>query len=59
MRIITCNIRGLGSRRKRSTIKNLRSGADIIILQETKMTEIERTLVSSIWGARFKDRVSI
>ncbi|KAK9930651.1 hypothetical protein M0R45_027684 [Rubus argutus] len=61
MRIVTWNVRGLGSKRKRSMIRNLvvSSGADIIILQETKMAKIERRLVSSIWGVRFKEWVSI
>ncbi|KAK9938261.1 hypothetical protein M0R45_015011 [Rubus argutus] len=61
MRIVTWNVRGLGSRRKRSMVKSLLvgCGADIIILQETKKPEIDARLVSSIWGARFKDWVSI
>jgi mannosylglycoprotein endo-beta-mannosidase len=61
MRICTWNVRGLGSKRKRSVIRRLLAncGADIIILQETKKVEVDRRLVSSIWGSRFKDWVSI
>ncbi|KAK9951572.1 hypothetical protein M0R45_007010 [Rubus argutus] len=61
MKIVTWNVRGLGSKGKRAVIRSMLMGvgADIIILQETKMPEVERSLVSSIWGARFKDWVSI
>ncbi|KAK9934053.1 hypothetical protein M0R45_021214 [Rubus argutus] len=61
MRILSWNVRGLGSKKKRSVIKTLLtgSGADVVILQETKKTEIERRLIQSIWGGRYNDWVSI
>ena len=57
MKIVTWNVRGLGSKGKRAVIRSMLMGvgADIIILQETKLPEVKRSLVSSIWGAHFKD----
>ncbi|KAK9941489.1 hypothetical protein M0R45_018083 [Rubus argutus] len=61
MKIISWNIRGLGSKNKRRVIKEIlvNKGADIVILQETKKVEVDRKLVSSIWGARYKNWTSI
>lgn len=61
MKILSWNVRGLGRKSKRRMIKNMliSCGADIVILQETKKVEIERTLVNSIWGFHHKDWVSI
>ncbi|KAM2601691.1 hypothetical protein FF1_039826 [Malus domestica] len=59
MKIISWNIRGLGSRRKMVLLKDYfrQARADIIILQETKTVTIDRKLVASVWGSRFKDWV--
>lgn len=61
MKIISWNIRGLGSKNKRRVIKEMlvSKSADIVILQETKKVEVDRKLVGSIWGAKFKNWVSI
>ncbi|KAM1105783.1 hypothetical protein ACFX13_002765 [Malus domestica] len=57
MKIISWNVRGLGSRQKRLTLKQQfrRLQPNIIILQETKKTSIDRRLVVSVWGSRFKE----
>lgn len=59
MKIITWNIRGLGSRRKRMILKEqlVRLRPDIVILQETKKEVIDRRLVARVWGSRFRDWV--
>ncbi|ONH99726.1 hypothetical protein PRUPE_6G046000 [Prunus persica] len=61
MKIISWNIRGLGSRRKRLVLKEqlvwLRP--EIVILQETKKQAIDRRLVASVWGSRFRDWVCV
>ena len=50
MKIISWNVRGLGSRHKRLILKQQfqRLKLDIIILQETKKTPIDRRLVASV-----------
>ncbi|KAK9930230.1 hypothetical protein M0R45_027274 [Rubus argutus] len=61
MKIISWNIRGMGSRSKRRVIKEkiLTSKADVVILQETKKEVIHRKLIGSIWGVRYTDWVSL
>ncbi|KAB2635279.1 hypothetical protein D8674_025813 [Pyrus ussuriensis x Pyrus communis] len=50
MKIISWNVRGLGSRQKRLILKQQfrRLKPDIIILQETKKASINRRLVASV-----------
>ena len=59
MKIISWNIRGLGGRRKRLLVKEqLRKiKPDIVILLETKREIVDRQLVASVWGSRFKEWV--
>lgn len=61
MKIISWNVRGLGSRSKRRVLKEklVNSKADVVILQETKKDVIQRKLIGSIWGIRYSDWVSI
>ncbi|KAK9902279.1 hypothetical protein M0R45_001786 [Rubus argutus] len=61
MKIISWNVKGLGSRSKRRVLKEklVSSKADIVILQETKKEVIQRKLIGSIWGIRSSDWVSI
>ncbi|XP_021820446.1 uncharacterized protein LOC110762145 [Prunus avium] len=61
MKIISWNIRGLGSKRKRLVLKEqlTRLRPDIVILQETKKQEIDRRLVASVWCSRFRDWVFV
>ncbi|KAK9943830.1 hypothetical protein M0R45_009426 [Rubus argutus] len=57
MKIISWNIRGMGSRSKRRVIKEkiLTSKADVVILQETRKEVIHRKLI----GTRYTDWVSL
>ncbi|CAL9004761.1 unnamed protein product [Prunus brigantina] len=59
MKIISWNVRGLGSKRKRVVVKDqlLRLNPDIVILQETKKEVFDRRLAAGIWGSRFKEWV--
>ncbi|KAL6288610.1 hypothetical protein ACE6H2_006120 [Prunus campanulata] len=59
MKIVSWNIRGLGSRSKRLLIKEQlrRLKPDIVILVETKKETINKKLVASVWGSRFKEWV--
>ena len=59
MKILTWNIRGNGSSRKRRAIKNsiCKVNLDLIILQEVKRETIDRAFIASIWRSRFKEWV--
>lgn len=56
MIIVSWNVRGLRSRRKRGVIKkNIKKlNPDIVILQETTREIVEERVVSSLWKARFR-----
>lgn len=49
-------IRGLGDKKKHAVIKGapIKSDSDLIILLETKRDEVDRRLLSTFWGSRFK-----
>lgn len=57
MKIISWNIRGLGDRTKRRSIKELisKEKPDVVILQEVKRESICALMISAIWGVRYKD----
>ena len=57
MKILSWNIRGSGSPSKRRAIKEIicKADPDIVVLQETKREEINRSFVGSIWRSRFKE----
>lgn len=57
MKIISWNVRGLGNGNKRRIVREglLRSSPDIIILQETKLMDVDRAVVSGVWGSRFRE----
>ena len=59
MKIISWNVRGLGSSNKRRVIKDfLRSeNPDVVMIQETKKEKCDRRFVSSVWMVRNKDWV--
>ena len=50
LKILSWNVRGLNDRQKRSIVKNLLHGwkCDIICLQETKLTGMDRQMVGSV-----------
>ena len=54
MKIISCNIRGSGSRKKRRTVKEFLKTVkpDIVMLQETKKETCDRRFVGSVWNGR-------
>ena len=59
MKIISWNVRGLGSKTKRGVIKDLvkKENPDIIVFQETKKETIDWKVIAGIWGVRFKEWV--
>ncbi|RVX23794.1 hypothetical protein CK203_000662 [Vitis vinifera] len=61
MKIISWNVRGLGSRNKRRMVKDfLRSeNPDVVMIQETKYENCDRRFVGSVWTVRNKDWVAL
>ncbi|RVW66519.1 hypothetical protein CK203_064981 [Vitis vinifera] len=61
MKIISWNIRGLGSRNKRRMVKDfLRSeNPDVVDDSETKKEKYDRRFVGSVWTVRNKDWVAL
>ena len=61
MKIISWNVRGLGSRNKRRMVKDfLRSeNPDVVMIQETKKVECDRRFVGSVWIIRNKEWVAL
>ncbi|RVW45741.1 hypothetical protein CK203_094977 [Vitis vinifera] len=59
MKIISWNVRGLGSSNKRRVIKDfLRlENPDVVMIQETKKEKCDKRLVGSVWTIRNKDWV--
>ena len=57
MKIFSWNIRGSGSSSKRRAVKEAicKVDPDIVVLQETKREEVNRSFVGSIWRSRFKE----
>ena len=57
MKIISWNVRGLGSSNKRRVIKDfLRlENPDVVMIQETKKEKCDRRFVGSVWTVRNKD----
>ena len=57
MKIISWNIRGLGSRKKRRVVKDfLRfQNLDVVMFQETKREVCDRRFVGSVWLVRNKE----
>ena len=53
LKILSRNVRGLNDRQKRSIVKNLLHGwkCDVICLQETKLTGMDRQMVGSLWSS--------
>ena len=61
LKIVSWNVRGLNDRDKRLRIHNLLKmwKANVICLQETKMAEINRRVVQSLWGNQHVDWTSL
>ncbi|KAL6334623.1 hypothetical protein AAG906_019476 [Vitis piasezkii] len=60
-KILSWNTRGLGSRKKRRTVRRFLStqNPDVVMLQETKREIWDRRLVSSIWKGKSLDWVAL
>lgn len=56
MKIVSWNVRGLGSKKKRCVIKDLlvKIYPDVVIFQETKLEPVDRNVLKSLWEARNK-----
>ncbi|XP_058103553.1 uncharacterized protein LOC131247134 [Magnolia sinica] len=54
MKVVSWNVRGLGSKQKRRLIKHScrRSNPDVICLQETKVRQFSDSLMESIWKSK-------
>ncbi|XP_058104713.1 uncharacterized protein LOC131248452 [Magnolia sinica] len=61
MIVLSWNVRGLGSRQKRSLIKGSirRKQPDVLCLQETKVPKFSKQLLDSLWGDQDADFVSL
>ena len=57
MKIMTWNVRGSGSYRKRRSIKQVigKEDPNIVVLQEVKKESVDRSFVGSVWKSRFKE----
>ena len=58
MKIISWNIRGLGSRKKRRVMKDYcicHENLDVVLLQETKRESCDRRFVGSVWKVKNKE----
>ncbi len=57
LKILSWNVRGLNDREKRLQIRNLLNlwKADVICLKETKLKEVSRSIVASLWGCQHLD----
>ncbi|KAL0011411.1 hypothetical protein SO802_006519 [Lithocarpus litseifolius] len=61
LKILSWNVRGLNDFRKRLVVKNfLRQWkCDVVCLQETKLTGMDRQMVGSLWSCPFVDWVAL
>ena len=61
MKIVSWNVRGVGSLRYRGIIKDYlnRINPDIVILQETKKEVLDERWVRSLWKVRFRNWVAL
>ena len=61
LKILSWNVRGLNDCRKRSIVKNLLREwkCNVIYLQETKLTGLDRQMVGSLWSCPYVDWVAL
>lgn len=61
LKILSWNVRGLNDIRKRSIVKNLLREwkCDVICLQETKLSSLDRQMVGSLWSCPYVDWVAL
>ena len=61
LKIVSWNVRGLNDRDKHLRVRNLIQlwKADVVCLQETKLGEVDRSIIKSIWGCPHLDWLSL
>ena len=61
LKIVSWNVRGLNDSDKCLRIRNLIRlwKADLVYLQETKLGEVDRSLIKSLWGCPHLDWLSL
>ena len=61
LKILSWNVRGLNDCRKHSIVKNLLREwkCDVICLQKTKLSGLDRQMVGSLWSCPFVDWVAL
>ena len=61
LKILSWNVKGLNDRRKRSIVKNLLRDwkCDVICLQETKLTGMDKQMAGNLWSYPFVDWVAL
>ena len=57
MMILSWNVRGSGDPEKRRGIKALVCSVnpDLLVFQEVRRSNVDRSLVGSVWSSRFKE----
>jgi exonuclease III len=57
LKIVSWNVRGLNDKDKCIRLSHLLRiwKADIICLQETKLTDIDHKVIQSLWGSKYVD----
>ena len=60
-KILSWNTRGIGSKKKRRTVRRFLSSQnpDVVVLQETKRETWDKRFVSSIWKGRSMEWVAL
>ena len=61
LKILSWNVRGLNDFRKRLIVKNLLREwkCDVVCLQETKLSTLDRQMVCSLWSCPYVDWVAL
>ena len=61
LKILSWNVKGLNDFRKRLVVKNLLREwkCDVVCLQETKLTGMDRQKVCSLWSCPYVDWVAL
>ncbi|XP_022154822.1 uncharacterized protein LOC111021983 [Momordica charantia] len=54
MKILSWNVRGINGYKKRLKVKKtiMKSNPDVVLLQETKLQQIDRIIIKSLWSSK-------
>lgn len=57
MKIVSWNVRGMGDRMKRVTVKDILRNyrVDVGLIQETKLSSVTEAIIKEIWGSSVAD----